>query len=105
MNKPVEIVIKIKDNYLDTIKQISISNKSVAFYGPALMQAVKDSKPYEKQKGEWNWSGNNGNGRNYYNCSVCGRLIEANREELINFPYCHCGAKMKIKKEKIAYEE
>lgn len=105
MNKPVEIVIKIKDNDLDTIKQVSISTKSVAFYGPALMQAVKDSKPYEVQKGEWGWSGNNGNGRNYYNCSVCGRIIEANREELINFPYCHCGAQMTVKKEKLAYEK
>ena len=55
--------------------------------------------------GEWNWSGNNGNGKNYYNCSVCGRLIEANREELIKFPYCHCGAKMEVKKEKLAYEK
>jgi len=56
-------------------------------------------------QGEWGWSGNNGNGRNYYNCSICGRLIEAKRDELINFPYCHCGAQMKAKNEKLALEK
>lgn len=55
-------------------------------------------------QGEWGWSGSNGNGRNYYNCSICGRLIEAKRDELVSFPYCHCGAQMK-EQEKLAYEK
>ena len=60
------------------------------------LNSIKNSKPYEdRQQGEWSLSGFNGEGRNYYNCSVCGRLIEATRDELIKFPYCHCGADMR----------
>lgn len=62
-------------------------------------------KNFINPQGEWSWSGSNGNGKNYYNCSVCGRLIEATRAELIKFPYCHCGAQMEVKKEKLAYEK
>lgn len=68
-------------------------------------ESFRESFKIRGTTGEWNWSGSNGKGRNYYNCSVCGRLIEATRAELIKFPYCHCGAQMEVKKEKLAYEK
>ena len=75
------------------------------FYAIGYKKGYEDAKKeFARPQGEWGWSGSNGNGRNYYNCSVCGRLIEAKRNELINFPYCHCGAQME-KQEKLAYEK
>jgi len=32
---------------------------------------------------------------NTYKCSDCGREIICKADELNNYPYCHCGAKMK----------
>ena len=29
-----------------------------------------------------------------YKCSECGRRIRCTESELVNYPYCHCGAKM-----------
>lgn len=35
---------------------------------------------------------------NYYECSECGRVIWLDKEmqELDDFPFCHCGAKMDL---------
>ena len=36
-------------------------------------------------------------------CSLCGRVIYApTDEDVSDFPYCHCGAEMKLKKEVVA---
>jgi len=34
-----------------------------------------------------------------YQCSVCGRSIHLDKEveDLADYPYCHCGAKMEVK--------
>jgi len=29
-----------------------------------------------------------------YECSECGRRIRCTKSQLVNYPYCHCGAKM-----------
>lgn len=31
---------------------------------------------------------------NEYECSMCYRGIRCTESQLINYPYCHCGAKM-----------
>lgn len=31
---------------------------------------------------------------NEYECSECGRRIRCTESQLVNYPYCHCGAKM-----------
>lgn len=31
---------------------------------------------------------------NEYECSECGRRIRCTESQLVNYPYCHCGAEM-----------
>ena len=31
-----------------------------------------------------------------YECSECGRRIRCTKSQLVNYPYCHCGAKMEV---------
>ena len=56
----------------------------------------------ERKKGKWikemsllGWDGCS------YQCSECGRSIHLDTEveDLIDYPYCHCGAEMKIEEE------
>lgn len=35
-----------------------------------------------------------------YKCSECGRMIATLPSKLSDYPFCHCGAEMKVKEEK-----
>lgn len=36
---------------------------------------------------------------NEYECSMCHKGIRCTESQLINYPYCHCGAKMEVVRE------
>ena len=46
-----------------------------------------------KEESPYGWDGHS------YQCSECGRSIHLNTEceDLTDYPYCHCGVKMKVK--------
>ena len=55
-------------------------------------------KAYERPEGEWVFKDLH-NGKTWYECSICGRKIHVrDKAELSDFPFCHCGAELKEKK-------
>ena len=61
----------------------------------ALDAAIKALKSSRK-KGKWVRSFYSEGDRAIYKCSECGRYLEFTKgqDELKNYPFCHCGAKM-----------
>lgn len=57
-----------------------------------------DEKINEKTKtATWIRQRSVGGYENTYECSGCGRVVYAeDKEDLEDFPYCHCGCKMEI---------
>lgn len=59
-----------------------------------------DAEPV--RHGRWRFDGawmNEDGVVNDYFCSCCGRIISVDcKAELENYPYCHCGAKMDLKR-------
>ena len=55
----------------------------------ALEQEPRKGK-WIKEKSIYGWDGRS------YQCSVCGRSIHLDTvvEDLVDYPYCHCGAEM-----------
>jgi len=52
-------------------------------------------KPYKEKQGEWIHNGVNIEGMDLYRCSICNRSIVTWSSRVNEYPYCHCGAKMK----------
>lgn len=59
-------------------------------------QAIIDGKTnYSRPQGEWIHDGINVEGMDLYRCSICNRSIVTWSSRIDEYPYCHCGAKMK----------
>ena len=86
----MKLLIDIDDEYFVQIKNDTVGSMARAVY------AIRNGVPYdERPQGEWILQYRDC-GDEYYTCSICERAIEVeNGLSLKDFPYCHCGAKMK----------
>ena len=60
------------------------------------VQGLEDGQ--KRPQGEWVLNGISEVGKDWYKCSICGRTIHTNENQLKEYPFCHCGAEM-IKEE------
>lgn len=59
-------------------------------------QIIANGIPLEEKTGHWIRQRGVYGLADTYECSVCGRTIYAgNKNDLKDYPYCHCGVKMK----------
>lgn len=91
--------MKIVINIPETDYELALRNDYSAIYkGAHIAEAIKTGTPLTKTpEGRWikeesilGWDGYS------YQCSNCGRIIHLDTviEDLSDYPYCHCGAKM-----------
>lgn len=80
----------------EAINYLSKEGKSVFHHDADMLQALDMAIEAlkERPKGEWTPSFKNIE----YKCSICGRVVNRGAWEEVTkeFPYCHCGAKMKL---------
>ena len=73
-------------------------------WNPEIISAIDNAPTVEldRTQGEWEFYAESSDDTSmaYYKCSVCGRLVIAERKVftdvtlLENYPFCHCGADM-----------
>lgn len=90
-------VLKAIDN-APTVEEVSV----IEFKEPLpMVKAQKIVKALSKrQQGEWVYHEEPDYSTEddcivYYQCSVCGRRIYSSTVNVKDYPFCHCGAKMK----------
>ena len=59
---------------------------------------IDDIDDTKEKQGEWIHSFYSEDNKDVYKCSECGRFITLDKSDnLSNYPYCHCGADMRVK--------
>lgn len=87
-----ETYIHVKDVIRANDNAPTVEQNWRFYYDHGYAQAKRD---FEKPQGEWVLMYCS-YGYRYYSCSICNRAIEVEHgQSLKDFPYCHCGAKMK----------
>ena len=85
---------------IDIPKEVVKAIQNGEDYRYDIHTAIAQGIPYEERPhGEWIMQLHNCDGE-FYTCSVCGRMIRVSpyvedNETLKDYPYCHCGARMK----------
>lgn len=99
--QPCEDAIKRESvlNTLDTMDKALDENRTVEAYKELLKECYKELPRVTPKPMMGKWISDlqsYGYGKDDYHCSICGRSIHLCRpqEQLIDYPYCHCGAKM-----------
>ncbi len=91
----LEHVEKVQENLNSMVEQMD--NDTDYYDAIYHLEQIKEKSDQESKTGHWikeesvyGWDGKS------YQCSVCGRSIhlDAAVEDLEDYPYCHCGAKM-----------
>ena len=93
----MKLMIDIEKDYYEILK-FNIENGQK--YKP--WEIIANGIPYEeKPQGEWIGIKTSCDiGHKFYYCSVCSREIDLfDSETLEDYPFCHCGAKMKERKD------
>ena len=85
-NKEAIVVLKKHISPYDNCKADNEANQAIKL-------AIKALE--ERPQGEWIHNGINVEGMDIYRCSICSRLIVTWSARIDEYPYCHCGAKMK----------
>lgn len=90
----MKLIIDIDDNVFTRLFDNGVDTSSDD--REVIDRAVRNGMPYdESPQGEWIHNGINIEGMDIYRCSVCNRLIVTWSARVQEYPYCHCGAKMK----------
>lgn len=100
--KPIYWCERHKELCDDVVSRQTVKEQMIkcGFHAPdmTVTEFVEDLPPITptRPKGKWEWVqyDSNPNIGNWH-CSECGRIIRCTESQLVNYPYCHCGADMK----------
>ena len=92
----MKLIIDIDDKIYNDLKNRGLTGMLTSKECECMNKSICNGTPIEEKIGHWIRQKGIYGLADTCECSVCGRTIYAKTEnDLKDYPYCHCGAKMK----------